>query len=169
MNTIDAIYSRRSVRKYKPDVLSPEILDKLIRTSMQAPTAGNQRTWHYLIIENTDLILQLPVVHPYAQMVREAPLIVLICGDINLEKHVGYWDQDCAAATMCMCLAAHEMGIGSCWLGVHPTQDRIEGVKDIFKLPANIIPYSVVVLGYPDEELEVVDRFLPERIHYGKW
>ena len=169
MNTIEAIYTRRSIRKYKKEKLSPEIIDKLIRAGMQAPTAGNQRPWHFLIVENTDVILQLPVVHPYAQMVRDAPIIVVICGDLNLEKHVGYWDQDCAAASMCMCLAAHEIGIGSCWLGVHPRQDRIDGIRDILKLPANIIPYSVIVLGYPDEELEIIDRFLPDRIHIEKW
>ena len=169
MNTIDAIYTRRSIRKYKSDKLSPEIIDKLIRAGMQAPTAGNQRPWHFLVVDNTDLILQLPLVHPYAQMVREAPTIILVCGDLNEEKHVGFWDQDCGASTMCMCLAAHDLGIASCWLGVHPRQDRIDGIRDIFKLPANIIPYSVVVVGYPDEELELVDRFLPDRIHYGKW
>lgn len=169
MNTIEAIYSRRSVRKYKQEDLPDELIEKLIRAAMQSPTAGNQRPWHFMVIRDRSKILKIPVVHPYAQMVREAPVVVMVCGDKDLEKHIGYWDQDCAAASLCISLAGHDMGIGSCWLGIHPRQDRIDGIREIFKLPDNIIPFSIISLGYPDEELKPENRYMEDRIHYEKW
>lgn len=169
MDAIKAILTRRSVRKFKSQPIPEDVMKDLLKAAMHAPTAGNQRPWHFMVVTNHDLIDQIPVIHPYAEMVRVAPAVVLVCGDLSLEKHVGYWEHDCSAATLTMGLAAHALGLGSCWLGIHPREDRVTGIREIFDLPKNIIPFSIVALGYPDEKLEEVDRYMPERIHNEKW
>ncbi len=73
-------------------------------------------------------------------MIREAPVAFLVCGDIAIEKHQGYWVQDCAAATENMLLAVTALGLGAVWLGVYPRVDRVRGLKGLLGLPDNISP-----------------------------
>lgn len=169
MDAIEAILTRRSIRKYKSKPIPEDVVAEVLKAAMHAPTAGNQRPWHFMIVTNHDLIDQIPVIHPYAEMVRIAPMVILVCGDLRLEKHVGYWEHDCSAATLTMGLAAHALGLGACWLGIHPREDRVAGIREIFDLPKNVIPFSIVALGYPDETPEEMNRYMPDRIHYEKW
>ena len=115
MNTLDAIRTRRSVRKYaagrKP--VAPETVRILLEAAMAAPSAGNQQPWHFVVVDDPAILDQIPAIHPFAQMAREAPLAVLVCGDTSLEKHKGYWVQDCAAAVENLLLAAHDQGLGA--------------------------------------------------------
>jgi hypothetical protein len=93
----------------------------------------------------------------------------LVCGDITLEKHKGYWTLDCAAATENMLLAAHAKGLGAVWCGVYPTEDRVANLKRLLNLPENIVPFSLVPLGFPAEEKQAPDRFDGSRVHENRW
>jgi len=86
-----------------------------------------------------------------------------------LETHKGYWPIDCSAATQNILLAAHMKGLGACWLGVYPREDRVINLKKLFKTPEHIIPFSVISLGYPCEESGKVDRYERSRIHKNTW
>ena len=79
------------------------------------------------------------------------------------------WVIDCSAATENILLAAHGIGLGAVWLGLHPREERKQAIRDLFKLPENIQPLSLISIGYPDEVKETPERFKPERIHYNKW
>jgi len=81
------------------------------------------------ILTDRDLLDKIPDFHPYAGMVAESPVAVLVCGDTRQEKHPGMWVQDCAAATQNLLLAAHAKGLGAVWVGVHPREDRIQGAQ----------------------------------------
>jgi len=102
-------------------------------------------------------------------MLSQAALAILVCGDEERELSKGYWVVDCSAATQNILLAAHDLGLGAVWLGIHPREERKNEVRKIFNLPQNIQPMSIVSIGYPDEEKENPERFKPERIHYNKW
>ncbi|HON06620.1 MAG TPA: nitroreductase family protein, partial [Verrucomicrobiota bacterium] len=80
-----------------------------------------------------------------------------------------YMLQDCAAAIENLLLAAHILGLGACWLGVHPRENRIKAIKEILGLPENIIPVSVVAVGKPGETKEPRTRYKAEKVHYERW
>lgn len=169
MELWEAIITRRSIRKFKSTPIPSELIEKLLRAGMQAPSARNKQPWHFVIVTERDLLDKISVVHPYAYMLKEAPLGILICGDKNLEITVEYIVQDCSAATQNMLLAAHDFGLGAVWLGIYPREPRIKALRKLLNLPENIIPISMIAVGYPDEIKSPEDRFKPDRVHYNKW
>lgn len=169
MNTLEAIFSRRSIRKYKDIEVKRELIDIIIKAGMYAPSAGNAQPWHFIILTERKILDEIPRFHPYSQMLKESKIAILICANIELEKYPNRWPQDCSAATMNMLLAAHDLGLGSVWVGLYPVEERILCVKNLLSLPDNIIPFAILPIGYPDEEKKVIERFKSERIHYNSW
>jgi len=169
MDAMDVILTRRSVRKYTDKELSDERIKELIDAAVSAPSAGNQQLWRFIIIDDLEKISKIQSFHPNAKFLHEAKKVILICGDLSLEKFKNYWVLDCSAATQNMLLAARALGLGSCWLGVYPREDRIENLKKLFDLPESVIPFSLVALGYTSEKQEKVDRYKEENVHYNKW
>jgi len=104
-------------------------------------------------------------------MLRQAPAAIVVCGDINKANlnEVSYMLQDLSAAVENVLLAATALGLGSCWLGMHPRPDRMDGIRDLFSLPENIIPMCGIALGWPVEQPEPRTRYNPERVHLEKW
>ena len=163
------IFERRSIRKYLELPIPEEDIEKLLRAAMAAPSAGNQQPWEFILIKDKSIMADIMSVHPHAQMLKEAQLAIAVCGDLSKEKHVGYWVQDCSAATENILLEARHLGLGSVWLGIYPKEDRVKGLIKILSLPENIIPLSIVSLGYPAEKKEPSGRFDKSRIHTNKW
>jgi len=169
MDLFDAIITRRSIRKYSGEPVSREEIQTILRAAMYAPSANNQQPWHFLVIDDVEMMDQITRIHPYASMLKEASFAILICGDESLELSKGYWAVDCAAATQNLLLAAHGIGLGAVWCGVHPREERKAGLKKLFNLPEHIQPFAVVSIGKPGEEKPVPERFKPERIHWNEW
>jgi len=169
MDAIQAILTRRSIRKYTSQSINDWIIQDLLKAAMSAPSAGNQQPWHFLVIKERRILDEIPKFHPYSNMLRSAPAAILICGDERLEVHRGYWIQDCAAATQNMLLAAHALGLGAVWLGVFPNPDRVAGVRKVVDLPHDIIPFALISMGYPAEQKPPAQRFDLNRIHYEQW
>lgn len=169
MEALEAIFSRRSIRKYLPRAVSPEQIETLMKAAMSAPSAGNQQPWHFVIIQERSLLNEIPKIHPYSKMLHEAPVGILVCGDLNLERYQHYWMIDCSAATENLLLSANALGLGAVWLGVYPVEERISKIREMFNLPENIIPFALVALGYPAEEKPPANRFDPDRVHRDKW
>lgn len=169
MDLFDAIFTRRSIRKYSGEPVSRDEIQTILRAAMYAPSANNQQPWHFLVVDDVEIMDQIVRIHPYAKMLKEASFAVLICGDESLELSKGYWAVDCAAATQNLLLAAHGIGLGAVWCGVHPREERKSALKKLFKLPDNIQPFAVVSIGKPAEEKPIPERFKPERIHWNVW
>ena len=169
METMEAILTRRSIRKFKSDAMPEETVKILLEAAMSAPSAGNQQPWHFIVITDRQILDGITQVHPYAQMLKEAPLAIAICGDMEKQIHEGYWIQDCSAATENLLLAAHDRALGAVWLGVYPREPRVNGVRQILKLPEFVTPLSIVALGMPAEDKPPAYRFLPERVHKDCW
>jgi nitroreductase len=169
METFDAIFNRRSIRKYTSQVVEDEKIEKILKAAMYAPSARNTQSWQFIVITDREMLDNIRQAHPYAGMLAEATLGVLICGDKTHEPQEGYLNTNCSAATQNLLLAAYDLGLGSVWLGVYPRKERMDALTKLFSLPENIIPISLVALGYPDEKKSATGRFLPDRIHYNKW
>jgi nitroreductase len=169
MNTLEAIYSRRSIRKFSKEKIMPQVLEELLKAAMSAPSARNEQPWQFLVIDETKILEEIVKIHPHASMAPSASLGILIAGDLRLQKVSGYWSLDCAAATQNLLLAAHEKGLGAVWTGVFPDKGRVEAFQKLFSLPKEVLPFAFVPIGYPKESPKAEGRFLKERIHQNKW
>ena len=166
---MDEIFTRRSVRSYKETPVPYELVEKVIMAGMAAPSAGNETPWHFIVIDDRRKLKAVTEIHPYADMLNECAAAVMVCGDLSLEKYAGFWVQDCSAATENMLIEAVHLGLGTVWLGVYPIEERAKGLQKLFGLPDNVIPLSIVALGYPAEKQERINRFDPNRIRRNSW
>jgi nitroreductase len=169
MDTLDAIYTRRSIRRYSEKKVSDETVNKILRAAMYAPSAVNKQPWHFIVFEDRSTCKAIVDVHKSSAMLLEAAKAIVICYDEKLQHDEGYGVIDCSAATQNLLLAAHTLGLGACWIGICPRKNRMDALKTIFNLPDHIIPFAVVSIGYPEESKNTPDRFKSERIHIEKW
>lgn len=169
METLEAIQTRRSVRKFTDKKISSDLIEKVLHAGMSAPSAGNQQPWHFIVIDDKKMLEEVPKVSLYAPMAKDASVAIVVCGDTKLEKYPGFWVQDCSAATQNMLLAAHALGLGAVWSGIYPLEDRVSGYRSLLGIPENVIPLSIVIMGYPLEVPKPADRYKEERIKHNKW
>lgn len=172
---MSTIFDRRSIRSYTSKSVSEEKIEYLLQAAMVAPSAMNQQPWEFVVIDNREILDQIPEIHDYAQMVKEAPVVIAVCGNQeNLKVEdpqvaEDYMVQDCSAATQNILLAAEEKDLGSVWLGVYPRQKRRKAVQNLLNLPGNIIPVSLIAIGHTAEEKAPNDRYLEDRVHRNQW
>lgn len=169
MDAIEAIKTRYSVRNYISKKIPNEVVKEIIELGMNAPSAGNEKPWHFIVIDDKNIMNKIPNFHIHSKMLEEASLAILVCFDINLEKHKGMAVQDCSAATENILIAANAKELGSVWLGIYPRDERIEGMRELLKIPKNIIPFSLISLGYPKKRYDKERVIEINRIHYNKW
>ena len=108
---------------------------------------------------------------PYGKMLAEAAVGFVVCGSLQ-EAHDGqlsYMLQDCSAAIENILIAVHAIGLGACWLGVHPREDRIKHVRSLLKVPAGIVPLAVIAVGRPAEKKQARTRYAESKVHYERW
>ena len=167
---MDIINERRSVRQYKDKPVEEEKIDLLLRAGMQAPSAANQQPWEFIVLQEKENLKKLSEMSPYAGMVSEAPLAIVLVANEDRMKFPENWEQDMGASTQNILLKAVDLELGGVWLGVAPLEERMTYVRDMFGLDKNIKPYAVVPIGYPAEgqENKFVDRYDVERIHRDK-
>lgn len=166
---MNAIFQRRSIRKYENKSVEKEKIEKLLKAAMQAPSAGNQQPWEFLVIEKKETLEKISLMGPYAKMTADAPLAIVLLTNKENMKYPENWEQDMGAATENLLLQVVELGLGAVWLGVAPVKERMEYIKSIFNLPENIEAFAVVPIGYSAEEKGFVDRFDKNKVHYESY
>lgn len=190
---LQCILSRRSVRKYLPEPVSRDIIEEVLKAGMNAPSAGDEQPWHFVILDSRDLLDKLSEMHPYAKMLKDVPAAILVCGDESTKRFKDFWVQDCSAASENILLAAHALGLGAVWigiysaenkdsdlyvvkvpdgdfiLGIYPTESMAREVKNLLKIPENVSPFSIIALGYPAEEKPGRLRYDISKVHDNAW
>lgn len=169
MNTIDALLTRRAVREFTSEPVTQEQVNTILCAAMHAPSACNQQPWHFIVVDRREGLEAIAQLHPYAQMLLQAPLAIIVCADLSLETCPGNWVIDCSAATQNLLLAAHALGLGSVWVGIYPGEERMKDIRQLVGIPAFAQPLCLVAVGHASQPLPQVDRFKPERIHYNAW
>lgn len=168
MELFEAILTRRSIRSFLDKPVAESDIDQLLRAAMAAPSAGNQQSWSFIVIRDKKKLAAIPAIHPYAKMLTQAPVAILVCGRID-GKWPTFWSQDCSAATQNILLAARDLGLATVWAGIYPEKERMEGMRKLFSIPGNVHPFAIVPIGYSETEFKEVDRFNPEHISYDTW
>lgn len=166
---LNYILDRRSIRRFTKQKISEEQILGMLTAAMFAPSAVNRQPWHYVVIDDRSLMDKIMEVHPHARMLQSASHAIVVCGDEVLQHDDGYWVVDCGAATQNLLLAAHTLGLGACWVGLHPREERKRAFSKLLNLPSRIKPFALVALGYPDEKKRRPDRFHAEKVRYNGW
>ena len=169
MDAIEAIFTRRSIRRYTAQSVPESAIRHVLEAGMSAPSAGNEQPWHFVVISDRRILDEIPRFHPYAEMLKEASVALLVCGDLRLEKYPDHWAQDCSAATQNILLAAHAAGLGAVWVGLYPSKDRVARIQKLVSLPSHVVPLCLVPLGYPAEQIPRADRYQASRVHHNHW
>lgn len=174
MDAMTTIRTRRSVRKFTDKPVDEQTVRELLGAAMSAPSAGNEQPWEFIVVRDKELLKKIGDINEYAGYAHKAPVSILTCGNLKYSKfksatHEGYWVEDVSAATQNLLLAAHALGLGAVWTGIHPFEDRMAGFKQLFRLPQEVLPLALVVVGYPASTLKPVDRYKQERVHTDYW
>ena len=169
---LQTIMTRTSVRAFLDRSVSDETIELLLKAAMAAPSAKNSQPWAFVVIKNRALLEKLGASLPNAKMTATAPVAVVICGDLNKAlpgEAREYWIQDAAAATENFLLAAHALGLGAVWTGVHPISERIRILKEALRLPENVEPFCLIPFGWPAEPGTIKDKWDASIVHQDIW
>lgn len=169
---IENIMTCTSIRAFTGQSVSSDTVEMLLRAGMAAPTAVNLQPWHFVAVTDRAKLDEMRQANPHAKMLEQAPLAIVVCGDMNKAMEGpgrDFWIQDCSAATENILLAAHALGLGAVWTGGHPIEERVNTLREILQLPENLIPLCAIVIGYPAENPEPKDKWKTENVSYNTY
>ncbi len=168
---LDFIFGRRSIRVFRPGPVGEEMVRSLLQAAMAAPSAVAKDPWRFVVIREPATLKQIAALLPNGGMLADAAVGIIVSGDLEVahDRQLSYLLQDCSASTENLLLAAHILGLGACWLGIHPREDRIKNISRILGLPPSVIPVSGIALGWPGETKEPRTRYNPACVHQEKW
>ncbi len=151
MDVMKAVKERRSIRHFLKKDIPDEIIDKLIEALIWAPSAGNLQSRKFYFVKDAKLKQEIARAAFGQSFIAEAPLTIVACTDNKISKRYGdrgahlYSIQDVSASIMNLMLVAHELGLGTVWVGAFDEWQ----VFEILKMPDNLRPVAIVPVGYP--------------------
>ena len=165
------IFGRRSVRVFRDAPVEPALVETLLQAAMAAPSAVAKDPWRFVVIRSRERLAAMARALPNGEMQATAALSIVVCGDLRIahDQQVSYLLQDCAAAIENLLLAAHGLGLGACWLGIHPREARMQQVATLLALPSAVIPVAAIALGWPGETKEPRTRYHANYVHAERW
>jgi len=168
---LSLFFGRRSIRVYAKKRVPDETINDLLQAAMAAPSAAAGDPWRFVVVQDPLMLRQMAAALPHGRLLGGAGVGIVVCGDLAAahDHQLSYLLQDCSAAIENLLLAAHLLGLGACWLGVHPRQARMVALRALLGIPAPIIPVSVVAVGYPAEKREPRTRYRPDFVHHDRW
>lgn len=169
MNVIEAIYARRSIRKFEDRPVEKEKLLKLCRLGAAGPSADNRRPWAFIIADEKTVLDKIKNASMFGKF--GAPAAIVVCGNMRKERPVekGFWVQDCSAGMENILLGAIEMGLGAVWIGVWPIRPAAWALAGVLKLPRHIKPLGIAYIGYPAEAREARTQFEDDMLKWQTW
>ena len=168
--TLDAIFQRTSVRAYSKKPVKKKAIKKILKAAMQAPSAGNQQPWEFIVVTDPDLIAKLSACSPYAKPAAKAPVSIVMLMHEEGMRFSAMVQQDMGACAQNILLEATELGLGSVWQGLYPEPERMEYVSTLFDIPEGIAPFAIISLGYPKKGKlpKQTSRYDKNRIGWNK-
>lgn len=156
------ILSRTSIRSYQDKPVEKAKIEKLLRAGMAAPSAVDRRPWHLVVVTSKDKLAAIGKATPNAAFVKDAPLAIVVCGDMDKALDGNghdFWIQDCSAMSENILLEANALGLGAVWTGTYPSQERCEAVRKVLNLSDKLVPLNTIVIGYPKGDAQPKDKW----------
>lgn len=155
MDLMEAIKSRRSIRRYKPAPVPEDLLKTVLNAARLAPSANNAQPWRIIVVTDEDAKLKLAAGANGQKFIAQAPVVLVACGlpDEAFPTAGGYMSShviDVSIALDHLTLAAHSVGLGTCWIAWFK-EDR---VRELLGIPEDVRVVAITPLGYPDEAPE---------------
>jgi len=179
---INTIMQRKSVRSYTSDTISAEMMDKMLRAAVAAPSGMDVRPWHIVVMTDKSQYDTLFAGNFNMEKFKQSAAVVIFCADTTVTRAPrenpdapavtmpnSIWRDDMGACTENFLLAAEALGLGAVWTACYPFHDRMDPVAQYLNLPGNIVPYSIVPVGYPAGDEQPKDKWDEQRIHYNRW
>jgi len=168
---MDAIRTRRSVRKYRPTPVAESTLKEVLNAARLAPSADNAQPWKIVVVRDEQVKLKLAAACNGQKFIAQAPLVLVACGlpDEAFQTVGGYMSShviDVSIAVDHLTLAAHALGLGTCWIAWF----KEDKVREILGVPEDVRVIALTPLGYPDETPEKTPRKnLEELVVYERY
>ena len=163
---LENIAERKSVRKYLNKSVEEDKIDAMVKAGMASPSGMDRRPWEFVVVTDRVALDSMAAKLPYAKMLTNAPLAIVVCGDTTLSS---YWYLDCSAATQNILLTAEALGLGAVWTAAYPYEDRIDVERQNTGLPEKIVHLCVIPIGFPDGPQKAKHKFDPLRMHRIKY
>lgn len=163
------IFKRKSVRKFKDEKVDDGVIINLLKAGMQAPSSCNSQPWEFIVVSNEEDKLAISEMNQFAKPAANASHLIITLGNLNEAKVIRMIEQDLGACNENILLQATYEGIGAVWLGFHPIEDRTLKLKEYLNIPDYCIPFSVICVGYPSQEMEVKLRYDESKVHFDKY
>lgn len=148
MDVMEAIKTRRSIRKFKKDPVPEELVEKVLEAGRWAPSSRNRQPWKFIVLRSAEVKKKLSELLTYGWFLADAPLgIAVVVNPEESRRPV----EDGAIASQNILLAAHGLGLGACWIAAYgiPLEDK---ARELLGVPEGQRILSVIALGYPDEK-----------------
>jgi nitroreductase len=146
MDVLEAIRTRRSVRKYKPEPIPNEKLETILDAARLAPSASNRQPWRFVVVEDRERGKALARAADDQTFIGDAGAIIVAVSDP--EKSARWHEKDTMIALEHVVLAATALGYGTCWIGAFDE----DAVKRLLKIPAKMKVVALLPIGVPDEK-----------------
>lgn len=170
-DALSVIHNRKSVRSFTGQSVSKDLLDKIIRAGMAAPTAVNKQPWAFIVVTDRKILDTLAAGLPYAKMLDKAGAAIIVCAipEKAYEKNLELAVIDSTCASENILLAAEALGLGAVWTAAYPYKDRMDIARKALNIPQDIIPLNVIPVGHPTGTDKPKDKYKPENVHWEKW
>ncbi|MGD1832536.1 MAG: nitroreductase family protein [Sphaerochaetaceae bacterium] len=167
---MNAIFARKSVRTFTDQKVDKDSLLKIVHAGMAAPSAMNVKPWQFIVIEDPEQKKKVSSISPYARFAATAKAVIIALADTSkISRMNNKWEQDLSAATENMLLQIVEEGLGGCWIGLYPNEDRMKEISSVIQSPSHIIPFSIIALGHTDAEPALRQTFDDSIIHWDRY
>lgn len=151
MDILELIKQRRSVRKYKKDMPKDSDIKKILEAGRWAPSGLNNQPWRFLVVKDKVKKDSVSQFTKYGAIMRNAPLAIIICMDINDSYNRDKDLMALGASIQNMLLEAHSIGLGTCWLG--EIINRKEELSEYLNLDEDLEIFAVITLGYSADKV----------------
>lgn len=182
MSLLENLLAHRTIRNYKNDTVSEEILEQILTAATRGATTGNMQLYSIIVTRDEEKRKALCPLHFGQKMVEQAPVILTFCADLNRfhkwceERNVEKaYDNflwfcngtiDAVIAAQNAVIAAESFGLGTCYLGT--TTYTADKIAEFFKLPIGVVPVTTVVIGYPADNPALTDRLPLEAVIHNE-
>lgn len=162
---MDAIFKRRSIRKFKDVPITEEQLRMVLKAGMAAPNAFGSNEWEFVVVRKMEGKEKIMEAQAYAKSAKNAGAIIIVCGNTKLEQFHEAIPQNCSAAIENMLICATALNLGSLWLGVYPGKETMDKLRQAFGIPDYVLPIGMVAVGVADESKPANDRYFEDKVH----
>jgi len=164
------IFERRSVRAYEEKPVPDDLVHDLLEAAMAAPTSGGKTPWRFVVVRDKGTLARTAAGLANGRALEKAAVGIVVCGDPRAgESHLSHLLQDCSAAIENILLAVTALGLGACWLGVHPEEELMSNVRSVLGVPQDIVPVAVIAVGWPGERREPRTQYSDAFVHHERW